>query len=66
MDEDLKTLLIDSIICEYCSAEYKARHDCIKNEIDNAELYLDGNDDFDNELSQIESKSAENERRYFV
>lgn len=66
MDEILKAVLIDSIICEYCSAEYKKRYDCIKNEIDNTELYLADNDDFDNTLSRIENETSENERRYFV
>lgn len=66
MEADIKAKVINDIIEEYCSAEYKSRYNSVKNEIDNSEPYLMFNEEFDETFGKIASERTNGNRGYFV
>lgn len=66
METDIRAKIINDIILEYCSAEYKNRYECIKQEIDNSELYLLFNENFDKDLCKYEQERMDCNRGYFL
>lgn len=66
MEESFKVEMIESIISEYCSDEYKSRHDIIAAELNSGELPVKNDDEFDRSFLQMEAERISTRRGYFV
>lgn len=66
MEENFRYELINSIISEYCSDEYKNRHDAIATELACGELSVKYDEEFDKAFLKMEEERICTKRGYFV
>lgn len=66
MEENLRLEIINNILSEYCSDEYKNRHSIVVEELNSGELPVEYDDEFDKVFIEIENNHMCTKRRYFV
>lgn len=66
MEENLRLEIINNILSEYCSDEYKNRQSIVVEELNSGELPVEYDDEFDKVFIEIENNHMCTKRRYFV